>query len=53
MNRKFLQLGGEMQKALGDKLVAEMAPTIDPKVKALEQSVTKRLGLPANAPAAK
>ncbi len=53
VNRKFLQLGGEMQKALGDKLVAEMAPTIDPKVKALEQSVTKRLGLPANAPAAK
>jgi len=53
VNRKFLQLGGEMQKALGDKLVAEMAATIDPKVKALEQSITKRLGLPAKAPAAK
>lgn len=53
VNRKFLQLGGEMQKALGDKLVAEMQSTIDPKVKALEQSITKRLGLPAKAPAAK
>lgn len=53
VNRKFLQLGGEMQKALGDKLVAEMQATIDPKVKALEQSITKRLGLPAKAPAAK
>ena len=53
VNRKFLQLGGEMQKALGDKLVAEMQATIDPKVKALEQSNTKRLGLPAKAPAAK
>jgi hypothetical protein len=53
VNRKFLQLGGEMQKALGDKLVAEMQATIDPKVKALEQSITKRLGLPAKAPATK
>lgn len=53
VNRKFLQLGGEMQKALGEKLVAEMASTIDPKVKALEQSITKRLGLPPKAPAAK
>ena len=53
VNRKFLQLGGEMQKALGDKLVAEMQATIDPKVKALEQSITKRLGLPAKAPVAK
>ena len=53
VNRKFLQLGGEMQKALGDKLVAEMQATIDPKVKALEQSITKRLGLPAKAPAVK
>lgn len=51
VNRKFLQLGGEMQKALGDKLVAEMQATIDPKVKALEQSITKRLGVPAKAPA--
>lgn len=53
VNRKFLQLGGEMQKALGDQLVAEMQATIDPKVKALEQSIAKRLGLPAKAPAAK
>jgi hypothetical protein len=51
VNRKFMQLGSEMQKSLGDKLVAEMQATIDPKVKALEQSITKRLALPAKAPA--
>lgn len=49
--RKFNQLGNEMQKALSEKLVAEMQPTIAPKVKALEQSITKRLGVPAKAPA--
>ena len=47
VNRKFAQLNGEMQKVLVEKLVSEMQSTIDPKVKALEQSITKRLGLPA------
>lgn len=43
VNRKFQQLGGEMQKALGEKLVAESRAQIDPKVKALEQQLMKRL----------
>ena len=56
---KFQQMGGDMQKALGEKLVTEMRPTIDPKVQALEQSIAKRLGVPpaaqqqGGAPAAK
>lgn len=45
---KFQQLGGDMQKALGEKLVAEMRPSIDPKVQALEASIAKRLGVPPN-----
>lgn len=45
---KFQQLGVDMQKALTEKLVAEMRPTIDPKVQALEQSLAKRLGLAPN-----
>jgi hypothetical protein len=58
VNRKFLQLGGEMEKALAEKVVADTQAVIQPKVKALELSMTKRLGLPvANAstasPAAK
>lgn len=52
VNRKFLQLGGEMQKALLDKLVAETQGAVEPKVKALELSIGKRLGLPAPAAAA-
>jgi hypothetical protein len=49
VNRKFLQLGGEMQKALLEKLVSETQGLVEPKVKALEQSIGKRLGLPAPA----
>ena len=54
VNRKFLQLGGEMQKVLLDKLIADTQATVEPKVKALEQSIGKRLGMPAqtSAPAA-
>ena len=48
VNRKFLQLGGEMQKALGEKLVAETKSVIDPKVKTLQQAIAKRLGMPAS-----
>ena len=47
-----------MQKALVDKVVAETQAVVEPKVKALEQSMSKRLGLPtanasATSPAAK
>ena len=51
VNRKFQQMGGEMQKALSDKLVAETKGLMEPKIKALELSIATRLGLPVNAPA--
>jgi|SRR5450830_319361 len=51
VNRKFAQMGGDMQKVLLEKLVTETKGVIEPKVKLLEQSVTKRLGLPAVAAA--
>lgn len=51
VNRKYQQMGGELQKALADKLVTETKATVDPKVKALEQAMVKHLGLPP-APAA-
>jgi hypothetical protein len=43
-----------MQEALGEKLVADTRPQIEPKVRALEDQVGKRLGLPREgaAPAA-
>lgn len=52
VNRKFQSLGGEMQRALGEKLVVETRAAVDPKVKALEQSIIKRLDAAAAAPAA-
>ena len=44
---KFQQLGGEMQKVLVEKLVVDTRGQIEPKVKALEQSIAKRLGITA------
>lgn len=52
VNRKFQQLGGEMQKSLTEKLVAETKPLIEPKVRALDRAVGTRLGLPAPAASA-
>lgn len=55
VNKKFQQTAGDMQKALGEKLVAETQSAVDPKVKALEQQIVQRLnaagGPPASAPA--
>ncbi len=45
--RRYLQVGGELEKALFDKLVAELRSVIDPKVRALDQALGARLGLPA------
>lgn len=45
VNRKYQQMGGELQNALGQALVNQTQATVQPKVKALEQSVSKHLGL--------
>ncbi|MBC7940900.1 MAG: hypothetical protein H7Z19_14250 [Chitinophagaceae bacterium] len=50
--RKFQTLSGEMQRVFAPKLLAETRPLIEPKVKALEQTVARRLGLPATAASA-
>lgn len=56
-SKKFQQVGGEMQNALAQKLVADTRPAVEPKLKALELSLQKKLGVPAapaaSAPAAK
>lgn len=55
VNKKFQQTAGDMQKALGEKLVSETQAAVDPKVKALEQQIVQRLNAagapPASAPA--
>jgi uncharacterized protein YqgV (UPF0045/DUF77 family) len=52
VNRKFQQMGGDMQRVLMDKLVADTRGAVEPKVKTLEAAIGKQLGLPAPAPAA-
>ena len=42
---KFQRMGEDMQKALLEKLVTEMRPTVEPRVRALEQTIGKRLGV--------
>jgi uncharacterized protein len=44
-SRKFAQFDAEQGNALADKVMADMRPTIEPKLKALEASIGKRLGV--------
>jgi uncharacterized protein len=48
---KYMQLSGDLQKALLEKLVAETRPAIEPKLKTLEANIGKRLNAAAGAPA--
>ena len=52
VNRKFQSMAPEMQKLLSAKLVADTRASVEPKLKALDQTVAKRLGLQAPAAAA-
>jgi hypothetical protein len=47
--KKLQALGPEMQRAIGEKIVAETQPVIEPKVQALQQAVGKRLNAAAAA----
>ena len=42
---KFQQMGPDMMRPLMEKLVTETRPVIEPKVKAMQQSIAKRLGI--------
>lgn len=47
VNKKYLQLGPEMQNGFMQKLVTEARPVLDPKLQALETKVRASLGVPA------
>jgi hypothetical protein len=49
--RKLQQFGGDMQRALGEALVAEARPTVEPRLRALHQAIGERLNAAAAAPA--
>jgi uncharacterized protein len=42
---KFQKMGLDMQQQLVEKVVADTRPTIEPKVRALELTIAKRLGV--------
>lgn len=47
VNRKFIQMTGDLQGALADKVIAEAKSSVEPKLKALEQALIKHLDLSA------
>jgi hypothetical protein len=55
VSKKFGLYNAELQKASVDKLLGEAGPTLDGRLKTLQLSLAKQLGLPApgTAPAAK
>lgn len=44
VSRKYQQLTIEVHQGLAQKLVVDSRPAIDPKLKALEQTISRRLG---------
>ncbi|RYF17673.1 MAG: hypothetical protein EOO30_06230 [Comamonadaceae bacterium] len=45
---KFNSVGGDMQRGLLEKVVADTRPQVEPRLRALEDNFAKKLGLPAN-----
>jgi len=51
VSQKYQQMLPEIQRVSFDKLRPEVSPLIEPKARALQQTISGRLGLPASAPA--
>lgn len=49
---KFNAAGGDMQRALIEKVVAETRGVVEPRFRTLEESIAKRLGVPTGGAAA-
>jgi hypothetical protein len=45
VSKKFQQVGAEIENALAQKVVSDTRSTIEPRLKALEASLAKRLGV--------
>jgi hypothetical protein len=52
LSRKYAEMDRTQGNALAEKVVADTRPTIEPRLKALEAAVAKRLGVPASDSAA-
>ncbi|MDE2627757.1 MAG: DUF2059 domain-containing protein [Burkholderiales bacterium] len=51
VNKKYSEIGPEIQNSFTQKLVAEARPIVDPRLQALEAKVRTTLGVPPPAPA--
>ena len=49
---KFQAMGGDLQRSLVEKLIVETKPQVEPRLRTLEETIAKRLGLTAEAPKA-
>ena len=45
--KKYQAIGGDLQQAMGQKLIAEAGPLLTPKLQALEGKIRGTLGMPA------
>lgn len=50
--QKYQSLAPEMERALGERLVQDVKAQVEPKVRALDQALIKRLGVTVPASAA-
>lgn len=51
VNKKFMEVGPEMQNSFMQKLVPEVRQLLEPKMVVLEQKIRSTLGVPTSAPA--
>jgi hypothetical protein len=51
LNKKFQQVGPDMQNTMVQKVMADATPALEPKFQALQQRVRTSLGIGGNAPA--
>ena len=48
VNKKYAQMGGDFQRVLSEKLVPQTRASVEPKVKTLEDSIARHLGITAS-----
>ena len=49
---KFQAMGGELQRSLVEKLIVETKPQVEPRLRGLEETIAKRLGVSTEPPKA-
>lgn len=53
VGKKFASMNGEIMRSMGEKLMADVKPTMEPKMQAFQKTVAGRLAPAASAPGGK